>query len=263
MALSPYIREKGTGQLYKLGAGGYYQKYSGDTGGVSPVEAGSLGDYFSQQARSQVDPYYNERAATTKTEGEKSLNDARTRLAALYSDRGMGNSTFYTGDVTNTTNSMNSDLSGRLAELERARNSEYSGLYDKYTTKQTEGERYDYELEQERARAERERQQWEAEMAAAAEARAHEARMAELQYKTAQTNSSGSGSGKVDKNALKREMTSHIKANLAHWAKNGKPAFWTEDVLIPQMILDYPELTEKDIKTIVYATRKGSEYGGE
>ena len=60
---------------------------------------------------------------------------------------------------------------------------------------------------------------------------------------------------KETKNDVASALTEDITSNLgADWRSRGN--FWTEKTLIPELMKAYPELSEKDIKSKVYALRK-------
>jgi hypothetical protein len=82
-------------------------------------------------------------------------------------------------------------------------------------------------------------------------------------YKGDSGGSGGSAASK--KQSLYDDLQADIEENLADWTAKGKPAWWTENTLIPALESYYiPKgLTSANIRKLVYNTRKQSNYGGE
>ena len=261
-----FIKDRTSGKVYKLSSGGYYQPYSGDTGGTAPTETGGVADYYSQLAKTETDPYYNQQTTATQTQTAADLANTKNRLAALYTDQGMGNSSFYTGADTSATNVSNQGLSSRLADIERARTGEYQTRTGNYMATQRAGEQQDWEAEQNRIAAEREQQRWEQEMA-----------LSMLKAKSgARSGDRGSPKSQTQfefQTAARQALNQDIKGAIADWAarENDRLArgeargMESEDIYIPRLISEYSQygLKPEDIAAAFYAARKPyeSKYG--
>jgi hypothetical protein len=226
MALMNYLKERGTNQLYKLGGGGYYQKYSGDTGGQAPTDVNSIADYYSTQAKEQTDPYYNQRTTETTTRSNADLASTADRLKALYTDQGMGNSSFYTGADTSNTNINKQNLSSNLAEIEKARSSEYNSIFNKYSDTQSAGFQRDEDMRIAAEKAAQDRADREQE-------RIWQEKQNELNYRAALASASSKGSGTTKKptaTEIKGSLLSNISDGLQEIIDQGFPKYATEQM---------------------------------
>lgn len=267
-----YVKDTTTGQTYKLGTGGYYQKYTDAVPtGETPVSAAGIGGYYSDVAKAETDPYYNQQTTTSTENMEAAKASTADRLKAMYTDTGMGLSSF--SDSAQAANEISSkrDLAARLADIEKARTGEYTAKLGQYTATQRAGDTADEErrLAAEAAAAaaaERERQYAEAqkERDAAQAARDAQQRLAEIELQKAQVKSSGSTASEK-KASVYLDLEADIKDNLSQWNSSGKPAFWTENVLIPELEANYIKqgMTSANIRKLVYSIRKNAAYGGE
>ncbi len=200
-----YVKDTTTGKTYKLGSGGYYQEYAGAPT-EAPTEAAGLGSYYSNLAKSETDPYYNTQTDITTKQTNADLANTQNRLRALYTDQGMGNSSFYTGADTSATNTSNLGLSGRLADIEKARTGAYQTALGGYTAKQTAGETQDWNAEQARLAAIKKAEDDARALEYARQTQ--EAQMALLRAQTASYSSSGGGGGGTSKVSLNSGINS-------------------------------------------------------
>ena len=263
MALSTYLKDKTSGQIYKLGSGGYYQKYAGDTGGAAPTETNGIADYYGATAKAETDPYYDTQAASATEKSAKDMTTTSDRLKALYSDRGMGNSTFYTGADQSNTEDIRRGLRDNMAGIENSRRGAYDAKLARYEDSQRSGEQRDEDMRIAAERAAAEQAQREQEARWRAEEQERERVMAELQLQTARasaaTKSSGGGSGTSAEDKLLAAFQKDIGSGMGnkkvaiHGEERGDGGYQTREALINKLRTKYSgKIDPDDIARYVY-----------
>lgn len=252
--LATYIRDKSTGKTYKMSGAGNYQEYAGDTGGVAPVETSGIGDYYSTVAKTSTDPYYTGLAGEATTSSNADLANTSNRLKALYTDTGMGLSSFHTGAQTGLEKSTAANLASRLRDIEQARTGAYESKLGGYTATQRAGDIADAQA---KAAAE-----------AAAQEQAYNERLYALKLAQAQAEASNRGTASAAKTKaqiqqeLRSDIASGIRSIMAGATTNDvstgmeKGQAFATEALIKQLTDLYPELDASYIDKQVMSYRR-------